>query len=269
MRMTLKQALGLIKRQNSGTKIVDYPWLLSTQPQRTQNPSFWEVIKDKHLLQVGIKRAQTHLHYPAYGFPDQFLEDASKVTTEMFEQLSKNPEIDELQPLMVNQLAKLFAISTKELQQKGQQVSFKVHRTPRLRLHKIHLTYGPYPPPQDYVAQEWLGILTLLIPKSQQEFESHPQQKKLLKDASDQGVFLRVKTFVDLDVEFILSDAQSGIPLLKDRRSSMELDFLSPHFNPWDELYDLSADGSWQLKWQWRVSDIDGFFAHGWKNSLQ
>jgi hypothetical protein len=111
-----------------------------------------------------------------------------------------------------------------------------------------------------------LDILTLIIPQSDKHFESHPQQKRVLKEAMDKGVFIRVKTLVHLDVEFILFNEQ-GAPIIRDRRTTLEMEFVSPHFSPWDEIFDLQSDGTWKLKWNWRISDIDNICG-GWDPSV-
>lgn len=109
------------------------------------------------------------------------------------------------------------------------------------------------------VVCSYLGFLSVVTSRQNHDFVSHPDQKKVLKEATDAGCYIRVNAIVDANIEFTVS--KDGIPILKDSRKSIQLEFISPHFTPWDELFDLQPDGSWKLKWNWRVSDIDGILA--------
>ena len=108
-----------------------------------------------------------------------------------------------------------------------------------------------------------------MLPKSDINFESYQHQKQLLENATKEGVYIRIQTLVDIDVDFTLFDRNGDIPLIKDKRKQMEIEFISPHFNPWDELFIPQEDGNWKLNWQWRISDIDGLIADGWNRSLE
>eukprot|EP00842_Homolaphlyctis_polyrhiza_P005359 jgi/Hompol1/5824/HPOL_004729-RA len=209
--------------------------------------------------------------------------------------------VDDLQPLMVRGLAQMFVDGHQSLIAKGCSPSFSwrpvssviptnsdetvVNSTQSalaarpasaldtpielrkplpfsMRLKSVHLTYGPYPSPPDYVAQDWFSFIRLMIPAIDSEFESHPRQKEILKAAEDDGVYIRANVVIDGDLEFVLTDNASGMPLLRDRRSRIEIQFISPHFTPWDEIFEIQpSNGEWRLRWNWRISDIDGLLA--------
>ena len=128
---------------------------------------------------------------------------------------------------------------------------------PKLSLRGVHLTFGPFPPPPDYVIQHWWSILSLVVPKEDSEFISHLQQKRVLKEAQEQGIFMRLNVRIMNRVEFKVIDSLSGVEIFSDTRDYVDLEFMSPHFNPWDELQDLDKKGEWELKWKWRMSDVD------------
>ncbi|KAJ1555397.1 hypothetical protein HK096_001546 [Nowakowskiella sp. JEL0078] len=134
-------------------------------------------------------------------------------------------------------------------------------KLPKVTIRGIHFTYGPFPAPQEYVQQHWWSLITLLIPPGDDSFVSHPRQQEIMKIASDQGVVMRIDVRVDLDrlggVEFVHWD-KNGIPTVRDKRSKIDLQFISPHFTPWDELFELDEAGEWRLRFRWRISDIDG-----------
>lgn len=106
--------------------------------------------------------------------------------------------------------------------------------------------------------------MTLIVPGNETNFISHAHQKELLKTASDAGVYMKLTTRVDVDIEFILSDVEKNLVLLRDRRKSLDVVFVSPHFTPWDEMFDLQENGGWVLKWKWRICDMDGLLSRGY-----
>lgn len=67
-----------------------------------------------------------------------------------------------------------------------------------------------------------------------------------------------------MDIEYIVTDLKTGITILCDRRQNVNIEFISPHFGKWDEIFVLREDGTWKLKWEWRVSDIDYLMDQGW-----
>ncbi|KAJ3083090.1 hypothetical protein HK102_001265 [Quaeritorhiza haematococci] len=129
-----------------------------------------------------------------------------------------------------------------------------------IRVTGVNFTYGPYPPPPDHVVQNWWNFVNLVIPKEDSFFKSYPDQKRVMQRAMDEGVYIKVDTVLEAHVEFVLWDENGGagaMPLMRDRRKRIEIQFVSPHFNPWDEIFELDERGKWRLRWQWRVSDID------------
>jgi hypothetical protein len=139
---------------------IDYPWLMSNQRKRSPMPSFLDAIKAAHLIKVATKRTKTHLHDPAYVFPEQFYADSAKTLTESFSVLSHpamSTSMEHMQKNMVRGLANMFIDGRLSLASKKELPSFIIHKEPKISIKKIHLTYGPYPPPAGYVAQEWIG----------------------------------------------------------------------------------------------------------------
>ncbi|KAI9090945.1 hypothetical protein DFS34DRAFT_335315 [Phlyctochytrium arcticum] len=253
----------LFKKQagvTSAASIADYPWLLDSSPSRRPRPTLWSALRDKHFLAVGTARARKHMNHPTYNFPNQFCQDAAAVTKEMFAALS-DPEraVDEerLRPVMVRAVADRFAEGARKLKKQNKRVEFRLKGEPQLSVSGLHFTYGPYPAPAGYIAQQWWSLIELVMPKEDNTFTSHPRQKEVMQRAMDDGVYFRVDVRATVDLEFVVFDTRSEMPLLKDRRERVELQFVSPHFTPWDEIFELDEAGEWFLKWQWRVSDVD------------
>ncbi|KAJ3256390.1 hypothetical protein HK103_005519 [Boothiomyces macroporosus] len=224
-------------------------------------PTFWESVKARQNLKLASERISKHLKDDAYEFPFKFQEDVAKTVKEAFSALS-NPETasDEntLGQHMTRGIASQFVTGYHNFKQKNQSVEFKISKPINVVVTGAHLYYGPFPAPEGYVAQNWLGFLTLIIPGEHSNFENHTRQKELLKSASDEGVYFRIDTIVETDIEIIVTDDSTGLPVLRDRRTRFGVTFTSPHFTPWDEIFDLQPDYSWKLKWDWKMSDVDG-----------
>jgi hypothetical protein len=141
--------------------LIEYPWLLSTAEKRSQLPTFFQAIKAKHLLNIGITRAKEHLQYPAYGFPEQFLQEGAVLATSAIETLSnaKNYHTDILDKLLMNSLSQIFIRGHLALQSQRKTVEFVLHKKPKLDLTQVRLIYGEYPQPAGHVAQDWIGKL--------------------------------------------------------------------------------------------------------------
>ncbi|KAI9206614.1 uncharacterized protein BJ171DRAFT_496333 [Polychytrium aggregatum] len=245
------------KEKSVQAQVMDYPWLLSTAPPRQESPTVWSVLKEKHFLALGIERAKKHLHYPAYDFPMIFTEDIEPVVTNLFATLSdRNCSEETLQPVMIRALVDRFLPAYRAMQEKGQRVEFVLCGKPVASVTGLHFTYGPYPAPPDYVTQHWWNFLTLMVPEEDGLYQSHSQYKALMQRAMDDGVYMKINCRVKCDLEFILWD-KNDIPLVRDRRQRVDIQFISPHFTPWDEIFDTDDAGKWHLKWAWRVSDID------------
>jgi hypothetical protein len=267
---------------------IAYPWLLSSQPQRKQPPSFFGSIKNRHLLTAGIARIQTHLQEPAYLFPEDFYSDAAFTLNGLFKtlnSLSDNTRVDSLQPYMLRGLLDYIIPANQDIQQRGGSIQYMfpklndvdqyydINDAPfhkYIQLQNINFTYGPYPAPQGYIAQAWYSIVTLVIPQEQAAFKSYNAQKDILKIAMDQGVYIRIDCTVNLPIEFKITN-QNGATILKDRRQKFDIQFISPHFGPYDEIFipvnttehtttpttPTRKDAAWKLAWKWRVSDMD------------
>ncbi|KAI8831296.1 hypothetical protein BJ741DRAFT_617212 [Chytriomyces cf. hyalinus JEL632] len=99
-----------------------------------------------------------------------------------------------------------------------------------------HWVYGPCPPPPGYLYQHWLNYYTLVIPQERADDVDYHQLKKLKQHATEEGMFVRIYVSFDARVEFSLVDRTTGIPVYKDVRDRIDLQFTSPHFTPWDEI---------------------------------
>lgn len=235
---------------------LNHPWLLSTSPPRRMQNSALGMLKEKFFKAVGVDKAQKLI--PGYDFPRQFLDEAAVVADEIFHILSdkeKQTSKQELSQVMTALLADAFAKGNQELRASDQIPQWKIDGKPKLSLRGVHLTFGPYPPPQGYVFQHWWSIMSLIVPKEDAEFISHQQQKRILKEAQEQGIFMRINVRLMNHIEFVC--LKQGQEVFKDRRHYVDLEFMSPHFNPWDELHYLDSDGEWNLNWKWRLSDVD------------
>jgi hypothetical protein len=239
-------------------ELKEYPWLPSTCPTRSPPLNLWSSVKQKHFLKLGLKKAEKC--FPGYDFPRAFLKDAALVCQQTFDALSR-PElagsVDALQPLMSLILAEKFVDGYESLQRQGLTPKFILHSEPKLHLKGINLTYGPYPPPSDYIIQHWWSVMTLVIPPEEAPFISADRQQEILKLASEDGVYIRINVQMNADIELLLVDSKSQKEFFKDKREFVDLEFTTPHFTPWDEVVGLDKNGDWQLRWKWRLTDMD------------
>jgi hypothetical protein len=208
-------------------------------------------------MNMGLVRARKLFKDEAYLFPFQFESDATQIVKNCFDQLSTNDAGKEeiLEQFMVDGLVKKYALGYQSLSRESKVPSYLLHSLSGIKLTGMHFTYGPFPPPDSYVGQQWFDLITIMLPKQYAEFESHPRQKQLMEQAEAEGCHVRIDTTVELDLEFVLSNAQ-GLPLLRDRRSFIDISFTSPHFTPWDQIFDLDLEGNWKLNWSWKIANI-------------
>ena len=138
---------------------------------------------------------------------------------------------------------------------------YGIYNKEGILIHSIHFYYGLNPIPNDYILQTWLDHIHLVIPQEENNFTSYPNQKKLLKDASDHGLYMKINVNVHFKdgIEFIEYD-DIGVPF-KDVRRFVVFQFCSPYFTKWDEIFYVNDGGEWVLKWKWRLSDFDGMLA--------
>ncbi|KAL3895023.1 MAG: hypothetical protein SGCHY_004938 [Lobulomycetales sp.] len=134
---------------------------------------------------------------------------------------------------------------------------------------RVHLQYGPDTVPEGYIVQNWLGFLSLVIPKEEAEFHDYFRQKQVMNTAMEQGCFLRIDTRVVFreghGIDFSIVDTKRGLPVVRDKRDVMDLTWISPHFTKWDDVMQLQTDGEWALRWDWRICDVD-FLLQGRKS---
>jgi hypothetical protein len=248
----------------------NFPWKLSSQVHQKPLPSVWESIKTEHLKNLGIVRARGLLRNDAYNFPDQFNADALEVFNESVQKLSVKggPSQDDLEQLMDPGLASLYCRGLADLREHGQSIAFVTKSKPLLRINQIDFTYGPLPVPEDHIAQNWFNYITLIIPKDQSQFKTHQHQNYLLEQAGKIGCSFRLDCTIKLDLEFVLSN-ENELPLLRDQRSSIQVTFTSPHFNPWDEIFNLQEDGTWKLAFRWKIVDIDDVYKEHARNKVK
>ncbi|KAJ3155349.1 hypothetical protein HK101_001553 [Irineochytrium annulatum] len=239
--------------------ILHYPWLLSTDPPRKKPQTLLAVLHEKSVLKPAAERARKAMLGAAYDMPDHFCEDAAIVVKTLLEAMS-DPERagdpDALRPLMVRSLAEEYATGYRELAAKGKRTEIVLSSKPKVRVTGYHFTYGPYPMPEGYEAQNWMSFMTLVVPRESAAFTGYAEQKRVMKEAEKAGVYFKINCTVNARIEMIVRD-ENDIPLLRDRRDQIDMQFISPHFDPWDEIFELQPDGLWKLRWTWRVSDID------------
>ncbi|KAI8847938.1 hypothetical protein BC829DRAFT_444159 [Chytridium lagenaria] len=236
-----------------------HPTPSPTIPQRTPLntttiPTFWSALKQRHLLHLGTARAKKALHDPAYEFPHDFHRDAIAVFKAFCAVLSdpvRSRDMDALMNVMMKRVAGRFADGANALKE--------VQRGVRIEIEEGS-------PTPSYVAQSWLGLFTLMIPGHDAGFTSQQHQRRVLKAAEDDGCYIKVRCRVDAKVVMTVVDEKTGIPVLRDRRESVEMEFVSPHFSPWDEIFE-EVEGGWRLKWCWRIADVD-FLVGLWRRGL-
>ena len=237
---------------------LDFPWQLSTV-ENQKIPTVLESIKLSHRRQLGILRARKLLKDDAYDFPGQFNKDASKVFIEAIRAIPSDGLA--LKESVLPELHELYQRGLDDLKAKKESIEFEFHSEPVVRVNKLQFFYGPCPIPEDYVVQTWFELISIALPAEEAIFESHGRQTALLKRAEEQGCYFRIHTTIDVDLEFSLFN-ENGLPLLRDRRSFVDVVFTSPYFNPYDEIFELNEDGTWKLGFKWRIVDIDNSYSN-------
>lgn len=240
---------------------VNHPWLLSTSPPRRLQNSVLGMLKEKFVKAAALSKAKGII--PGYDFPRQFLQEAQHVSEHFFNILSDaeqqtNPK--DLGKVMVKLLADAFASSNQKLRSEAQMPKWKIRGKPKLSLMGIHMTIGPNPKPQGYEFHHILPFMSLVVPKDDVEFYSYPWQVKVINDAKKDGMFMRINVRMMNSIDFYLGQDV-------DTRHYVDLEFMSPHFNPWDEIQYLDAAGEWNLNWEWKLSDVDFFLQSQMINS--
>lgn len=251
----------ILNQASSGSTLLHqsaFPWLLSSQ-YKPKSYSLWQFLKRKHLLNIGTTRINGLLKGidSPYGFPQDFLPDASKVLQETFASLSR-PDVNIilLSKNMEEDIAKKYLAGWEILRQQSKSVSLTLIE-PKVKINGYYFTYGPFPIPNNFVGQDWLDSITFILPKEDAEFTSHPRQTEIVKIATESGCYVRIDCSVECKVDYTIKDIQSDIPLIRDSRKSFECSFTSPFFTPWDEIFRFE-NGKWVLNWKWKISDIDG-----------
>jgi hypothetical protein len=242
----------------SVSKVSNHPWLMSTSPPRRMQNSLLGMLKERFLKTVAVERFQNII--PGYDFPRQFLEEASVTTAQVFQILSdaeKQTHAEELSKVMAGLLANAFSKGNQELREKDQIPKWTIHGNPKLNLLGVHSTVGPYPPPEGYEIQHVLPFMSLIVPQQDLEFVSHQRQVEVIEEAKEHGMFMRINVRLMNNVDFVC--LKQDVEVFKDTRPYVDLEFMSPHFNPYNELHYLDSDGEWHLNWEWRLSDVDFF----------
>ena len=236
---------------------IEFPWQLSSIENKPL-PAVMDTIKQAHYRNLGITRARKLLKDDAYNFPKQFNLDSAKVFVDTLDALPTNES--KLKDLMTMELYELYAKGLSRLASKKETISFEFHSEPKVRVNKLHFYYGPSPIPENYITQNWLDLISITLPQEDAVFESHGRQSELMQRAEKEGCYFRIDTTIDVDLEFTLFN-ENGLPLIRDCRSFVDVEFTSPHFTPFDEIFDLQEDGTWKLGFPWRIVDIDRVFA--------
>lgn len=206
-----------------------------------------------------MEKIKKHLEEPAYMFPEQFSDDIKPIILDLLTCLSSStPDPEEYHSLMTRSIGDHYLAAHKRLLDSGSRIEFNHdEEITAVRIVAVKFTYGPYPVPHNYIAQPWPNMV-LMIPKEYSVFESYRKQKEIRKQAEEAGVYIRINVQVTFKsgLEFVVWD-DKDLPVIRDWRKRVDFQFVSPHFTPWDEIFELTPDGTWQLKFEWRVSDID------------
>lgn len=214
------------------------------------------------MIKANQERISKLLQEPAYHFPGDFYQDAETQLRSLFQTLAdhQHDPIDpsRLAPFMLKRLYEPWIQGHTHILSKGGSCTFEtptgIQDMPlSITITNIHCTYGPYPVPDGYVAQDW-GVMTLVIPKEEAEFKNYVHQKQLEKTAQTQGVYITIDTRVEMPLVFKVDCGNKNI--VQDERTVFDFQFVSPHFGPWDEIYEWTED-KWKLRWNWRISDMD------------
>ena len=145
---------------------IHVPWLLSNQPARKQAPSFFAALKQRHILNAATQRVQSHLHEPAYMFPEDFYTDVRHVLKDLFSTLNRADITREsLRPFMLRQLVDAYFPDHEDILSRNGRIEYDVSELEScdVKLSDINLTYGPYPVPEGYIAQAWYLPLSLSL----------------------------------------------------------------------------------------------------------
>ena len=252
------------KTNHFTTSTTTYPWKLRAEKEREKGNNLWAVIKKKHLLNIGTSRIKDLLRSEdaPYSWPYQFELDTQELLTHAFKAMSdrkRNSVTTALSNYMIEGLANSFASSNRMLiKDQDLLVSWRWTAPPKIYVNGFYFTYGPFPVPQDYIAQDWIDQITYMIPQEDAAFDSYPRQKELTTACEREGCIIRVDTIVEWPMDFYVTLASTGVPILKDTRNNFHMSFMSPHFTKWDEIFQYQPDGTWRLAWHWKLSDIDG-----------
>jgi hypothetical protein len=296
-----KQFEFLFKPQQT-PRLKDYPWILSAEADQAPIPTIWESFKRKHNIQIGTQMASKLLKEDAYAFPSQFNKDVTKTLDKTFKLLSNEPTKKQLEAVMTDALASLYASKTQTLIKFEKYPKFEFNPL-KIKINSFHFTFGPLHPDfaqsnsnpdhqtsnsntdiqtdqtvlapniqpnpnstqpssnlqnnPKYKSQQWFDFLTINLPEQHSIFHSHQRQNELLKIAKSQGVHFKINTTIQCDLQFAIFN-KNDLPLVRDQRDFINVDFTSPHFTPFDEIFVLQGDGSWRLCWDWKIVDIDG-----------
>jgi hypothetical protein len=120
------------------------------------------------------------------------------------------------------------------------------------------------------------------------DYVNYPSQKELEKEAMDAGCYIKLDAIINfkqpLEMRVLKWNLENGGTceiVHTDRRKAMNIQFITPHFTPWDEIFELVPRGQeeestatfmgikreipeddhgarrWRLRFDWRVSDVD------------
>lgn len=259
----LMHAIQSVAHPTPVTEIPNYPWCLSTSISNVISKSTaTESLLDKNAALYGVEEARRLLLYPAYDFPKAFLREAEQNIVEMFDLLSdpncaKN--VNSLLPLMSKRIAVEYCKGSRDLYSKGRYIKLEPLEQFNVTIMYVHFTYGPYPVPRNHIKRTYLGHSEFWIPSKFSDAMDADSIQDAESNARNEGCYFRVGIRTGGEIKCTVYDSETNEPIISDVRDSVDIEFITPHFDPWDPIYEHQADSTWKLKFRWRISDIDGF----------
>lgn len=247
-----------------------FPWRLSSSGSLKPSGGLFGPFKQWYLRQNAEKRVRKALRI--YSFPDQFLKDTTNVYEEWVQAVN-NKNMDTLREITLDPLASEFGDGFAALGKDGLTPNLTLQKKPVATLSSVQLVYGPYPVPEGFSHQHWFSSISLVVPNDEVQFIDYKHQEESMKKAMDAGLYIRFWVNFKAPVDLCLLNSQSEVVLL-DTRESVDVQFISPHFAPDDEIFEFTptesqeeakvdgqesttVDGKWLLRWKWRISDLD------------
>ncbi|KAJ3131700.1 hypothetical protein HK100_006094 [Physocladia obscura] len=142
------------------------------------------------------------------------------------------------------------------------------------RLDLLHLTYGPSPniwrkavknndDSIEYIVQKWSRTVSLAVLRKDRVFESNEQQTRVLRAALGQGCVANARVRVTIGgcgVRYSVTDTQTGVLVVDDKRLYVEFELESKHSDEWiiENAERKKSETREMVDLGWSVVGIDG-----------